>query len=46
MILSLMVIDAERSRILITMKMFLCFTGSFTEFSDSEQPNSTVMGVV
>ena len=25
---------------LIAMKIFLCFTGRFTEFSDSELPNS------
>ena len=34
------------SKILIAMKIFLCFTGRFTEFSESELSNSTVMGVV
>ena len=46
MTLFLMVIDAEGSRRLIARKIFLCFTGRFTEFSDSELPNSTVIGVV
>ena len=46
MTLSLMVIDAEESRSLIARKIFLCFTGRFTEFFDSELPNSTVIGVV
>ena len=46
MTLSLMVMDAEGSRSLIAMKIFLCLTGRFTEFSDSELPNSTVIGVV
>ena len=46
MTLSLMVIDAERSRSLIARNIFLCFTGRFTEVSDSELPNSTVIGVV
>ena len=45
MTLSLMVIDAEGSRSLIARKIFLCFTGRFTEFSYSELPNSTVIGV-
>ena len=44
--LSLMVIDAEESRSLIARNIFLCFTGRFTEFSDSELPNSAVIGVV
>ena len=46
MTFSLMVIDAEGSKSLIAMKIFLCFTGRFTKFSDSELPNSTVIGVV
>ena len=46
MTLSLMAIDAEESRILIAMKIFLCFTGRFTEFSNSELPNYMVMRVV
>ena len=46
MTLSLMVIVAEGSRNLIARKLFLCFTGKCTEVSDSELPNSTVIGVV
>ena len=45
MTLSLMMIDADGSRSLMAMKIFLCFTGRLTEFSDSELPNSTVIGV-
>ena len=44
--LSLIVIEADGSRSLMTMKIFRCFTGRLTEFSDSELPSSTVMGVV
>ena len=40
MTLSLLVMEAAGSMSLIAMKIFLCFTGRFTEFSDSELPNS------
>ena len=46
MTLSLIVIEADGSRSLMAMKIFQCFTGRLTEFSDSELPNSTVMEVV
>ena len=42
--LSLVVIEADGSRSLMAMN-FLCFTGRLTDFSDSELPNSTVIGV-
>ena len=42
----LMVMETEGSKSLIAMKICLCFNGRFTEFSDSELPNSTVIGVV
>ena len=44
--LSLLVIEANISRSLMAMKIFLCFTERLTKFSDSELPNSTVIGVV
>ena len=44
--LSLIVIEVDGSRRLMAMKIVRCFTGRLTEFSDSELPNSTVMGVV
>ena len=44
--LSLMVIEVDGSSSLMAMKIFRCFTGRFTEFSDSELPSSAVIGVV
>jgi len=46
MTLSFMVMEADGSSSLIAMKIFRCYTGRFTEFSDSELLNSTVIGVV
>ena len=43
--LSLMVMEVNGSSILTTKKICRCFIGRFTEFFDSELPNSTVIGV-
>ena len=45
MVMSLIVIDSDGSRILRVANNLWCFTGRFTELSDSELPSSTVMGV-
>ena len=37
--------DIEGSRILKTANKLRCFTGRFTELSESKLPNSTVTGV-
>ena len=42
----LIVMEADRSSSLIAMKILQCYTRRFTEFSESELPNSTVIGVV
>ena len=46
MTLFFMVVEVDESSSLMAMEIFRCFTGRFTEFSDSELPNSTVIGVV
>ena len=43
--LSLMVIETDGSMSLMAMKIFLCLTERLTELSDSELPNSTMIGV-
>ena len=44
-VVSLIVMDKEGSRILRAANSSRCLTGRFTEFSESELPNSTVSGV-
>ena len=46
MTLFLIVMEADMSSSLMAMKIFRCFTGRFTEFSDSKLSNSTVIRVV
>ena len=44
-VVSLIVMNKEGSRILRAANSLRCLTGTFTEFSESELPNSTVTGV-
>ena len=44
-VVSLILMDRDESRSLRAVKSLRCFTGIFTELSDSELPNSTVTGV-
>ena len=45
MVVSLIVIDSDESRSLRAANDLRCFTGRFTELSESELLNSTVTGV-
>lgn len=46
MMVSLIVIDTKRSKTLIAVNIFLCFTTRLTVLSDSVEPNSMVAEVV
>ena len=45
MVMSLIVMDSDGSRRLRAVNNLRCFTGRFTDLSDSELPDSTVTGV-
>ena len=44
MTLSFMVMESDGSNSFMAKKIFRCFSGKLTEFSDSEILNSTVIG--
>ena len=46
MTLSLMVMEVDGFSSVVVMKNVRCFIGRFTESSDLELPNSTVIGMV
>ena len=46
MVLLLIMMEIDRSRILSAANNLRCFTEKFTELSESELPNSTVTGLV
>lgn len=45
MVVSLVMMEKEGSRILSAANSLRCFTGRLTEFSESEVPNSMMTGV-
>ena len=45
-VVSLMVMEIDGSKTFKAANNFRCFTGRFTELSESELPNSTVTGVI
>ena len=45
-VVSLMVIEIDVSKTFKAANNIRCFTGTFTELSESELPNSTVTGVM